>query len=229
MNMLSDSSPAGLGDFNDFESPMAGYDTSFESTALFTEGSDFTLLGGSMATVSPEELLRGLDSAPSSGHLDHYSPNTPYSTLFTSPNVMGDDYLGANTLSLFGENDTSIAAMANPMVRDLSTNSLSSSSASPGAGHAKRPSLSKLHTSSSGVVKQSRRRSAKDLPAIPVDHTNPKDVKRARNTAAARVSRSRKVSEKSSLVNTVEHLRAVCRSLGYDGPGMTEYMPSTDE
>jgi len=233
LNMPANQSSADLGDFASLHATMEGYNTSFDaSEPIFDAGNSFM---DSASTVSPLELMRGaFDSAPSSGSLGLLgTPLTPYDTspafLTASPGMFGDDYMGANYAPLFPTDDVNLTSIAtNPMVRDLSSNSLSSGNASPGAGHVKRPSLSKLHTSS-GVQKQSRRRPAKDLPVITCNTEDPKDVKRARNTAAARVSRQKKAEYTTRLEITIEALRDELKMRGYDGPLLTDYLEGAEE
>jgi len=234
LNMPANQSSADLGDFSNLSATMEGYNMSFDaSEPIFEAGGSFMDLA---STVSPLELMRpAFDSAPSSGSLGLLgTPLTPYDTspafLTASPGMFGDDYMGASYAPLFPTEDVNLTSLAtNPMVRDLSSNSLSSNNASPGAGHVKRPSLSKIHTSSSGVQKQSRRRSAKDLPAITCNNEDPKDVKRARNTAAARVSRQKKAEYTSRLEVTIAALRDELKMRGYDGPLLTEYLEGEEE
>ncbi|KAF3910311.1 hypothetical protein ABW21_db0207342 [Orbilia brochopaga] len=59
----------------------------------------------------------------------------------------------------------------------------------------------------------SRRKAAIDLPPVQFDPTNPVDIKRARNTMAARKSRARRVEKMEELSDAVEKLQAEAQQL----------------
>jgi hypothetical protein len=178
-----------------------------------------------MPTVSPEQLMNNsFSSAPSSGNFDG-TPFTDYASYTTSPAFQTMDASGG--ASLFGvKPDNALLDFASvPMARNLSDTSISSGNGAAAFGHAKRPSLTKLHTSSSsGVTKPRQRRQTKLLPDIALDNADPITRKRQKNTLAARVSRKKKAERMDNLEATVEALRTELSARGYDGPLLTEYI-----
>jgi len=85
--------------------------------------------------------------------------------------------------------------------RQYSTDS-NSPSRSPKSAEMKKTS-SKRHSLSGGI---SRRKPSADLKPVIWDPANPVDIKRARNTLAARKSRARRVERMDELAQTVEEL-----------------------
>ncbi|KAF3273815.1 hypothetical protein TWF970_008404 [Orbilia oligospora] len=81
------------------------------------------------------------------------------------------------------------------------------------------PSPSMKSRSASNAQKRSsltgisRRKAAADLPPVQFDPSNPVDIKRARNTMAARKSRARRVEKMEELAEAVEKLQAEAQQL----------------
>ncbi|KAK6511918.1 hypothetical protein TWF481_000822 [Arthrobotrys musiformis] len=81
------------------------------------------------------------------------------------------------------------------------------------------PSPSTKSRSSSNAQKRSsltgvsRRKAAADLPPVQFDPSNPVDIKRARNTMAARKSRARRVEKMEELAEAVDKLQAEAQQL----------------
>jgi hypothetical protein len=225
---------------DDFEfdamSPFNG--TSFMDSSMFGEdavtGADGSNLASfaTVPTVSPEQLMnQSFGSAPSSGNFDG-TPFTDYGSYHASPAFQTMDGNSGGPLFGFKSDNPLLDFSSVPMQRNLSDTSISSdngaaaaAAAAAGYGHAKRPSLSKIHTSSSsGITKPRQRRATKLLPDISLDDGDPVARKRQKNTLAARVSRKKKAEKLDSLEATVEALRAELIALGYDGPLLTEYL-----
>lgn len=190
--------------FGDFELMGSG-DNSF--TAIDREVAN-------SATVSPKDLLN--DSIPPSTSFTNLT--TPGSTLLDTP----DDYqtsplfvdsMGSNKawFSLFPENDDAPPA---PIMERTPSNSIivhpggegnsrkrSSAQASPPAPFSPAPRMSDV----AGVAARKR---DKPLPPIVVNENDPVALKRARNTAAARKSRAKKVQERDGLEGQIAALQA---------------------
>jgi len=193
----------------------------------YTGGYDFELMGptdsftavngvaANPGTISPKDLLN--DSVPPSTAFTNLT--TPGSTVLDTP----DDYqtsplfadnmnAESNWFPLFPEenNDAPVASMmerspSNPVI------------VHPGgeSNHRKRPStVASPPTPFSPIVKHSQvagvgaRKRDKPLPPIVVDENDAVALKRARNTAAARKSRAKKVQERDELESTIADLQA---------------------
>ncbi|KAF4549499.1 Basic region leucine zipper-containing protein [Elsinoe fawcettii] len=171
-------------------------------------------------TISPKDLLMDGGSVPPSAAFTNLT--TPGSAYLDTP----DDFIETSPMfdsldapetwpSLFPDSESTHAA-APPMTRTESTSS--QIVVHPGGLSRKRSSTtsSPLTTttrpsSSVGISKRD-----KPLPAIVVDPNDSVAVKRARNTAAARKSRAKKVQETelyltriSELEQEVEHWKAI--------------------
>jgi len=196
----------------------------FGSSTLF--GTDMNLYDS--MTVSPAALsmnFSSFDSEPPSGTYPQtdFTPPTDLDTSpygYTTSPAFATVGAEANYPPLFGTSPIT----TRPMARNLSSTS-NSSSGNAARGHTKRPSLTNGAVPSNGVGKSRQRRTTKDLPPIEYDNTDPVARKRARNTMAARVSRSNKAQKMEQLEKTVELLRAeltLCKTelslRGYDGP-----------
>ncbi|MCJ1365287.1 hypothetical protein MMC16_004408 [Acarospora aff. strigata] len=175
-------------------------------------------------TVSPKDLMVGPTSAPPSTTFTNYtspsiwdSPDVAES-FDTSPLFYTDGELGANTdtwPSLFpeasGANDEmSLDPMEDlskpsPFVVTVGPNDMARQRSSPGQSpHASRGTP--RHSSVSGV---NARKRDKPLPPITVrDPNDTVELKRARNTAAARKSRQKKVERVEELEKQVEELQS---------------------
>lgn len=200
---LSAAGDAELFTFNgkyDFELMPTGDDNSF--TAI----NDGVVNPG---TISPKDLLN--DSVPPSTSFTNLT--TPGSTLLETP----DDYQTSplftdsmtadnNWFSLFPDDTMADAA---PMERTSSSHIM----VHPG-GERKRSSTNASPTPFSPVIKHSTiagvgaRKRDKPLPPILVDEGDPVALKRARNTAAARKSRAKKVQERDELETQIADLKA---------------------
>lgn len=199
--------------------------------------SGMTDLSGNPKTVSPKDIMAYDFSAPPSGVLSTFStPYTPFddspgfsnvstdtSPIFGSGDVDINNMDSKNWTSLFpSEGDpfapvadvdapaTSTVAQnqnpieASPMMRDLS-----SASASPMVRSGSSPDSingrSGRHSSSAGVKPRRRER---PLKVLEFDTSDPVASKRARNTAAARKSRAKKVQRQEDLEMTIAGLEA---------------------
>lgn len=203
--------------------------------SIFTNGSfDFELMGptqpdtrftainsyGTGVTVSPKDLLQ--DSMPPSTTFTNLS--TPGSTFLETP---ADEYQtsplfsdGLDSFSSFpslfpDEHDSTPAAPA-PVKMERQT-SATQVMVHPGGDSlnprkrsstiAPSPIMSPLvrHSDVAGVGARKR---DKPLPPIMVDQDDPVALKRARNTAAARKSRAKKVEERDGLEGQIAALQA---------------------
>jgi len=86
----------------------------------------------------------------------------------------------------------------------------SNKSNSPSSPAIKSRSAGSKRSSLTGI---SRRKPTLDLPPVNYDPMNPVDIKRARNTMAARKSRARRVEKMDELAETVERLQAEAQQL----------------
>jgi hypothetical protein len=202
---------------------------SFDSSTI--AGADMSLFGTDM-TVSPAALSvvnYSFESEPPSGRLPQYD-FTPPTDLDCSPNAYSTspafaaESASSNYPPLFDTNQSPVDERNSlSMMRNLSSNSNSSSSGNA-RGHAKRPSLTKAALPS-GVGKTRQRRPTKELAPISFDESDPVARKRARNTMAARVSRSNKAQKMEYLEKKVDKLqdrwsvaKAELIARGYSGP-----------
>lgn len=207
MDDLSFEGGANFGDFNMF--------TDF--TAVNTTGA------GDVATVSPKDLMNGDSVPPSTAFTNLTTPGSTYletpdsyqaSPLFNDGlNTSFDFSANGNINNFFPELDslvsqpmdraTSASSFANQIVihpgGSLHNRKQSSASGSPATFVAVRPS------SVAGVGAKKR---DKPLPPILVDESDTVALKRARNTAAARKSRARKVEERDTLETRIARLEA---------------------
>jgi hypothetical protein len=188
----------------------------------YTGGYDFELMPaentfGSLdelamnpGTISPKDLLN--DSVPPSTSFTNLT--TPGSTLLDTPDdyqtspLFTDSMAADNSwFSLFPEETDVVPSMertsSNHIVVHPGGEGLarkrSSTQASPPFSPAVR------HSDVAGV---NARKRDKPLPPIVVDEADPVALKRARNTAAARKSRAKKVMEKDDLEAQIADLRA---------------------
>ncbi|KAI9881034.1 MAG: hypothetical protein M1830_008916 [Pleopsidium flavum] len=217
-------------DFSDDFSDEVAHDTAlfdvpYFSSPHFTTINDPTSAQTSSKheTVSPKDLMVGPTSAPPSTTFTNYtspsiwdSPDVAES-FETSPLFYSDVDLGAGTdawPSLFpgasGESDepapdqTEDVPMSSPFVVTAGTSTMSRQRSSPGQSpHTSRGT--QRHSSVSGV---NARKRDKPLPPITVrDPSDTVELKRARNTAAARKSRQKKVEKFEELEKQIEDLQ----------------------
>ena len=177
------------------------------------------------ATVSPKDLFNTTDSVPPSTSFTNLT--TPGSTFLETPD---EDYqtspLFTDNLdvhdtdqqwySLFPEDSSTPAAPM--MARTTSSSSANQVMVHPGgeAHNRKRSSTNASpmtfaspavrHSSVAGV--NPTRKRDKPLPPIMVDENDAVALKRARNTAAARKSRAKKVEERETLEAEIADLKA---------------------
>jgi general control protein GCN4 len=254
-NFSLGSNPLPLTEMSDMNSSFGsstteyGYDASFfgDDSPLFT-AEDLSFHDTS-ATVSPHDLA--LDSAPASAamtnlttpdmnaNLSPFDNSYDTSPMFNAdgdPSAMfGDDAGLSSGMLMFpplpGAESTTAAAP--PMQRNYSQTSMnegSSSNSSPalnGSKKSERPTSMHRHSASAGVTKPRRRGGA--LKEIVIDPSDKQAAKRARNTLAARESRSRKqmhIEHMQSEIEKREDLLALMRvelaAHGYEGPLLEE-------
>ncbi len=219
------------GTFGDLgaEDAMFGLDEGFTFDALLDSHAvnNFTAVnsgGANGVTVSPRDVSNNNDSIPPSTSFTNLT--TPGSTYLETPD---DDYQtsplftdsfeadhGAQWSSLFPEYETTAAAGAPMMVRNASSSSANQIVIHPGGESAnrKRSSTNAFPAMFSPAVKHSdvagvgARKREKPLPPIVVDESDTVALKRARNTAAARKSRAKRVLERDDLEAEITDLKA---------------------
>ncbi|GAB7361200.1 hypothetical protein MBLNU230_g1231t1 [Neophaeotheca triangularis] len=220
------------GGANYFDMADLDFDTALDSfTAIHGNGNG--------ATVSPKDLFN--DSVPPSTTFTNLTTpdtgflETPGESFDTSP-LFQDSFdmtkSGAdNWYPLFDDagNAASMSTPAPVMQRTTSNNSNAQVIVHPGGeSHRKRSSVTaspmtfnSRPSSVAGI--QSRKNRDKTLPPIIVDENDSAALKRARNTAAARKSRDKKVREReglegeiAELKRQVEHWRKLAISHGAD-------------
>lgn len=161
-------------------------------------------------TISPKDLLN--DSVPPSTSFTNLT--TPGSTLLDTP----DDYQTSPlfTDSMAADNAWfSLFPEENEVVPSMERTSSNHIIVHPGGeGNARKRSSTQASPTFSPAVRHSdiagvnARKRDKPLPPIVVDEADPVALKRARNTAAARKSRAKKVMEKDDLEAQITDLRA---------------------
>lgn len=183
-------------------------------------------------TVSPQDLLLDATSAPPSTSFTNLTtPGTNYmdspayemDSTATSP-MIGTENLGPEAdywPPLFlgqPKNDVENAGMKSPVLETLVAPPMSRYGSS--GQLSSKSSHRATHASSNGV---GAKRRDKPLPAITIaDPTNVADVKRARNTMAARKSRQRRVERTeelqklvADLEKQVDHWKQIALSCGF--------------
>lgn len=221
---LSSAGDAGLfnmSDNFDFNQLMSS-----SSAADCMPASDFTAINSGNATgttVSPKDLFN--DSVPPSTSFTNLTtPGSPYletpdDDYQTSPlfsDNFGDSHGTDNWYPLFNDADTVAAIPSAPsMARTTSASSANQIVVHPGGESLarKRSSTTASPATFSPVVKPSTvagvnaRKRDKPLPPIVVDESDAVALKRARNTAAARKSRAKKVEERDEFLAQIADLR----------------------
>lgn len=187
---------------------------------LMDSGDSFTASNegtNNAGTISPKDLFN--DSVPPSTSFTNLT--TPGSTVLETPDDYQTSPLFNETMtaeqsswfSLFPEESNNDASGAPLMKRSSSSQII----VHPGgeSNHRKRSSTAAAPSPTfSPVVKHSQvagvnaRKRDKPLPPIVVDEADPIALKRARNTAAARKSRAKKVAERDDLESTIADLQA---------------------
>lgn len=224
-NMLSSpltSRPANVA-YHDTMADLGAFENgaSFGDFNMFT---DFSALSGgstNAATVSPKDLFNGADSVPPSTSFTNLT--TPGSTYLETPesysaSPLFDNTLdstfdfgsGDNTSNFFPELDSLMAAPS--MERTTSNSSNNPIIVHPGgpAHNRKRSSTAAMSPATfvrpSSVAGVNAKKRDKPLPPIMVDEHDTVALKRARNTAAARKSRAKKVEERDALETRIAEL-----------------------
>ncbi|EMD01089.1 hypothetical protein BAUCODRAFT_194898 [Baudoinia panamericana UAMH 10762] len=223
---------AGLFDMNEFNFGSLTNDT---GAAEGFPTLDFTAINSGNATgttVSPKDIFNNSSIPPSTSFTNLTTPGsttleTPYDDYETSPlfnNDLQADGKESNWFSLFPDVDNSTALTGGaPLIRNESGSSVnkvlvhaggegiqrqrSSTGASPAlalASPAVKPATPVIGAGAAAAA--SRKRAAKDLPPIWADENDQVGLKRARNTAAARKSRAKKVQEREELEGRISEL-----------------------
>jgi len=195
-----------------------------DGTADSMQAPDFASLNGGHAngtTVSPQEVFN--DSMPPSTSFTNLTTpgssflQTPTDDYETSPLFSDNlDAPNSNWYPLFPDADNATATPGAPlMVRNASSSSANQIVVHPGGNgiHRNRSSTATSpvfspavkHSTIAGVGARKR---DKPLPPIVVDENDGIALKRARNTAAARKSRAKKVAERDELEVEIADLKA---------------------
>ncbi|KAF2172581.1 hypothetical protein M409DRAFT_17812 [Zasmidium cellare ATCC 36951] len=214
--MDSDINVAYDGTFGDLsaagDTELFTFDGKYDFELMPTGDNSFTAIndGAAAGTISPKDLLN--DSVPPSTSFTNLT--TPGSTLLETP----DDYQTSplftdsmtadnNWFSLFPDESTTDHAMERTSSNPIMVHP-------GGESNRKRSSTNVSPRPFSPVVKHSTiagvgaRKRDKPLPPILVDEGDPVALKRARNTAAARKSRAKKVQERDELETQIADLQA---------------------
>merc|ERR1712070_927119 len=194
------------------------------------------------ATVSPKDVFNNDSVPPSTSFTNLTTPGSTYletpeeefqtSPLFSDNLGYGGGNQNDNWFPLFPDTDATPAPPT--MERTISASSAAQVMVHPGGEslHRKRSSTTTSPTFSpvvkhSSVAGVAARKRDKPLPPIMVDDSDPVAMKRARNTAAARKSRAKKVAERedleaeiADLKSQVEHWKAI--ALGQSLPAAEE-------
>merc|ERR1711988_793577 len=194
------------------------------------------------ATVSPKDVFNNDSVPPSTSFTNLTTPGSTYletpeeevqtSPLFSDNLGYGGGNQNDNWFPLFPDTDATPAPPT--MERTTSASSAAQVMVHPGGEslHRKRSSTTTSPTFSpvvkhSSVAGVAARKRDKPLPPIMVDDSDPIAMKRARNTAAARKSRAKKVAERedleaeiADLKSQVEHWKAI--ALGQSLPAAEE-------
>ncbi|KAF2767973.1 hypothetical protein EJ03DRAFT_328704 [Teratosphaeria nubilosa] len=198
---------------------LFGMDEHFDFGAFGADNtSEFTAVNSALGpTVSPKDIFN-IDSVPPSTSLTNLT--TPGSTYLDTPDDSFETspmYESLDTSktwpSLFPEEDVSFAPS---MARTTSASSASQIVVHPGGESLQRkrssatnsPAIFSPAVKHSSVAGINARKRDKPLPPILVDENDPVALKRARNTAAARKSRAKKVLERDDLEAQIANLKA---------------------
>ncbi|KAK6529210.1 hypothetical protein TWF281_008393 [Arthrobotrys megalospora] len=171
---------------------------------------DFSPFIGTLHTGRTNDTLD--DSSPMDTPLFGLDDGIPeeWPTLFptddANPSSSTDVLVNPAALMIGGEMSTPPLAAVIPS-RQFSTDS----NKSPSPSTKSRPtSTAQKRSSLTGI---NRRKAAAELPPVQFDPSNPVDIKRARNTMAARKSRARRVEKMEELAEAVEKLQAEAQQL----------------
>ncbi|WPG99493.1 Hypothetical protein R9X50_00230800 [Acrodontium crateriforme] len=214
----ADATMFNVNDNFDFNSFLA------DSDMAATDG--FTAINGSnAATISPKDVFNNDSVPPSTAFTNLTTPGstfieTPDDDYQTSPlfgDNIADSHGNDNWFSLFPDADNSTIASATPaMARTTSTSSGHQIMVHPGGelNRKRSPTANASPAMYSPAVKHSSvagvnaRKRDKPLPPIVVNEGDSVALKRARNTAAARKSRAKKVAERDELESEIADLKA---------------------
>ncbi|KAJ6259461.1 hypothetical protein Dda_5098 [Drechslerella dactyloides] len=167
-------------------------------TPLF--GADDAVLDDWTPLFSSEEQFNFNAAAPNGTVPMEHTPSTDGTLINPAALMLNDDSSATPPLA---------AVVPSRQLSDDSHKSHtppSPSTKSMAKGSAANPKRASLN----GV---NRRKAVTDLPPVQFDPTNPVDIKRARNTMAARKSRARRVEKMEELADTVEKLQAEAQQL----------------
>ena len=193
-------------------------------SAVSMPARDFTAINAGnldCATISPKDLFN--DSIPPSTSFTNLTTpgsaylETPDDDYQTSPlfsNTLGVDGQADNWYPLFNDADIATAGAA-PMTRTTSASSVNQIVVHPGGESMSRkrssttasPALFSPAVKPSTVAGVKARKRDKPLPPIVVNETDTVALKRARNTAAARKSRAKKVEERDTFLAEIADLK----------------------
>ncbi|KAK4911307.1 General control protein [Elasticomyces elasticus] len=215
-----------FGDLSSAGDAMFGVDGHFGFDDLMNaHTNDFTAINSGNVhgvTVSPRDVFNNESIPPSTSFTNLTTPGSTYletpdddyqtSPLFTVDGLEAES--GAHWQSLFPEYETSAGAPM--MVRNPSSSSTNQIVVHPGGEslNRKRSSTTASPATFSPAMKHSdvagvgARKRDKPLPPIVVDEHDTIALKRARNTAAARKSRAKKVLERDDLEGQIADLKA---------------------
>ena len=224
---ISDVNVAYEGTFGDLSADNAMFNVSdnFDFNQLMGASDGFTAINDGNThgvTVSPKDLFNNDSVPPSTSFTNLTTPGstfleTPDEDYQTSPlfsdSIGADNHAGDNWYSLFPDDNATPAPM---MARTTSASSANPIVVHPGGeGNRKRSSTGVAspvtfspaikHSTVAGVAARKR---DKPLPPIVVDENDSIALKRARNTAAARKSRAKKVMEREELEVEIADLKA---------------------
>lgn len=212
--------------YHDTMADLAAFENgaSFGDFNMFT---DFTAInagaGNGGSTVSPKDLYNSDSVPPSTSFTNLTTPGSTYletpdsynaSPLFSDNLENSFDFSNGNSTSNFFP-DLDAFAMAPPMERTTSASSaVNQIVVHPGGpSHNRKRSSTTASPSTfaarpSSVAGVGARKRDKPLPPIMVDEADAVALKRARNTAAARKSRAKKVEERDGLESRIAELEA---------------------
>lgn len=238
LTLVSEINVAYSGTFDDLSAaggaPLFNMSDNFDFDQLINSTvNDFQAVNSS-ATVSPKDVFAtGNDSmppstaftnltTPGSAYLD--TPDDDYQTSPLFSDNIGFDSQGANDnwFPLFGDADASAVtagalSTAPSMTRTVSTSSASQIVVHPGgesisrkrsSAHASPATFASPALKPSSVAGVNARKRDKPLPPIVVDEADSVALKRARNTAAARKSRAKKVEERDTFLAEIADLQS---------------------
>jgi general control protein GCN4 len=207
-----------MGDLGAFENGA-----SFGDFNMFTDLSALNQATTNSLTVSPKDLFNGADSVPPSTSFTNLT--TPGSTYLETPesysaSPLFNDTLdntfdfssNCNSTNFFPELDSLVAAPS--MERTVSNSSNNPIVVHPGGpAHSRKRSSTTASPAAfvrlSSVAGVGAKKRDKPLPPILVDEHDTVALKRARNTAAARKSRAKKVEERDILESRIAELEGL--------------------